>query len=70
MNPIMLGVYKHFKGARYEVIGFAKHTETLEDLVIYKAITGKHETWCRPLEMWDTDIEIEGKTVKRFTYEG
>jgi hypothetical protein len=70
MNPIMLGIYKHFKGARYEVIGFAKHTENLEDLVIYRAVSGKRETWCRPLPMFEEEIEVDGKTVKRFEYEG
>jgi hypothetical protein len=70
MNPIMLGVYRHYKGNKYEVIGFAKHTETLEDLVIYKALYGKRETWCRPLSMWENEIEVDGKIVKRFEYEG
>jgi hypothetical protein len=69
-NPIMLGVYRHYKGNRYEVIGFAKHSESLEDLVVYKALYGKCEMWCRPLSMWSETIEVDGKTVKRFEYEG
>ena len=70
MNPILLGVYRHFKGNRYEVVGFAKNSETLEDVVIYKAISGDKATWIRPLQMWSDEIEIDGKTVKRFEYEG
>jgi hypothetical protein len=68
MNPIMLGVYKHYKGNKYEVIGFANHSETLEIMVIYKALYGAKETWVRPLSMWEDLIEIDNKTVKRFEY--
>ncbi|MCL2698264.1 MAG: DUF1653 domain-containing protein [Oscillospiraceae bacterium] len=70
MNPILLGIYRHYKGNRYEVVGFAKHSETLEDMVIYKSLSNKHETWVRPLSMWENEIETDGKTVKRFEYEG
>jgi hypothetical protein len=70
MNPILLGVYRHYKGNKYEVTGFAKHSETLEDMVIYKAISGDKSTWVRPLEMWSDEIEVDGKTVKRFEHEG
>jgi len=65
-NPIALGVYRHYKGNKYEVIGFAKHSETLEDMVIYKALYGEGGTWVRPLSMWENTIEKDGKTVKRF----
>ena len=68
MNIIPLGVYRHYKGNKYEVIGFAKHSETLEDMVVYKALYGKHEIWVRPLSMWNNPIEIDGKIVKRFEY--
>ena len=68
MNPIPLGTYRHYKGNLYEVIGFAKHSETLEDMVIYKAPYGERGTWVRPLSMWDNPIEVDGKTVKRFEY--
>ena len=51
MNPIPLGIYRHYKGNRYKVIGFAKHSETLEDMVIYKALYGERGTWVRPLSM-------------------
>ena len=69
-NPIPFGVYCHFKGNEYEVIGFSKHSETLEDMVIYKALYGDCGTWVRPLSMWDNPIEKDGKTVKRFEYIG
>lgn len=65
-NPIPLGIYRHYKGNQYEVVGFAKHSETLEDMVIYKALYGNGGTWVRPLSMWDNLIEMDGKTVKRF----
>gem|GEM_PF-824559 len=70
MNPIPLGVYRHYKGNKYEVVGFAKHSEILEDMVIYKALYGEHGTWVRPLSMWENPIEVDGKTVKRFEYIG
>jgi len=70
MNPIPLGVYRHYKGNQYEVIGFAKHSETLEDMVIYKALYGEGGTWVRPLSMWENPIEVDGKTVKRFAFIG
>jgi len=67
-ETIMLGVYKHYKGNKYEVVGFAKHSETLEIMVIYKALYGTKETWVRPLAMWENEIEVDGKIVKRFDY--
>ena len=70
MSLIPLGVYRHYKGNQYEVIGFAKHSETLEDMVIYKALYGEREVWVRPLSMWDNLVEIDDKTVKRFEYVG
>ena len=70
MNPIPLGVYRHYKGNQYEVIGFAKHSETLEDMVVYKALYGEGGTWVRPLSMWGNPIEVDVKTVKRFEYVG
>ena len=66
--PIPLGIYRHYKGNEYEVIGFAKHSETLEDMVVYKALYGEGGTWVRPLSMWENPVEIGGKTVKRFEY--
>ena len=70
MSSIPFGVYRHYKGNQYEVVGFAKHSETLEDMVVYKALYGERGTWVRPLSMWDNPIEVDGKTVKRFEYVG
>ena len=67
MTPqIPLGVYRHYKGNEYEIIGFAKHSETLEEMVIYKALYGEKGIWVRPASMWNDPISIEGKTVSRF----
>ena len=70
MNSIQLGVYRHYKGNQYEVVGFARHSETLEDMVVYKALYGARETWVRPLLMWDNLIEVDGEIVRRFEYIG
>ena len=70
MNPIRLGLYRHYKGGQYEVVGVAKHSETLEDMVVYKALYGEGGLWVRPLSMWDNLVEHDGKTVRRFTYTG
>lgn len=67
---IKLGKYRHFKGNEYEVIAIAKHSETLEEMVVYKALYGDGDIWVRPAKMWDETIEREGKTFKRFEYIG
>ncbi len=61
------GIYKHFKGNMYEVLCVAKHSETLEEMVVYKALYGDGGIWVRPLSMWEEDVLLEGRTVKRFT---
>lgn len=70
MNNIKLGKYKHFKGMEYEVLAVAKHSETLEPLVVYKALYGEGEVWVRPANMWDETIKRDGKTFKRFQFIG
>ncbi len=67
---VKIGKYRHFKGNEYEVMGIAKHSETLEEMVIYKALYGDGEYWVRPLAMWNETVERDGKTFKRFTYIG
>lgn len=67
---IKLGRYRHFKGNEYEVIGIAKHSETLEEMVIYKALYDDGGYWVRPAKMWNEEVERDGKTYKRFTYIG
>ncbi len=70
MSEIKLGKYRHFKGNEYEVIGIANHSETLEKMVVYRALYGEGEIWVRPAEMWNEEITREGKTFKRFQYVG
>lgn len=70
MEDIKLGKYRHFKGNEYEVIGIAKHSETLAPMVVYKALYGEGGIWVRPAEMWNETVERDGKTFKRFTYIG
>lgn len=65
---IKKGIYRHFKGNMYEVVGMALHSETVEEMVIYKALYGEGKTWVRPLSMWDEEVEFEGKKAKRFTF--
>ena len=63
---IKVGRYKHFKGGEYEVVAIAHHSETLEDMVVYRALYGACELWVRPASMWNETVLFEGKTVKRF----
>ena len=70
MSEIKLGKYRHFKGNEYEVIGIARHSETLEEMVVYRALYGEGGLWVRPAEMWNEIVEREGKTFPRFTYLG
>ena len=61
------GRYRHFKGNEYEVIGVAKHSETLEELVVYRALYGERGLWVRPASMWNETVERDGQTFQRFT---
>ena len=65
---IKLGRYRHFKGMEYEVIGVAKHSETLEPMVVYRALYGDGGLWVRPAAMWNETVERDGKVYQRFTY--
>ncbi|MBQ8405626.1 MAG: DUF1653 domain-containing protein [Clostridia bacterium] len=67
---IRLGKYRHFKGKEYEVIGLAKHSESLEEMVVYRALYGEGGLWVRPASMWDEEVEKDGKRYKRFTFIG
>lgn len=64
------GKYRHFKGNEYELIGIANHSETLEPMVVYKALYGKQELWVRPAKMWDEAVEKDGYYGPRFYYIG
>lgn len=68
MEEIKKGRYRHFKGNEYEVIGTAKHSETTEEYVVYKALYGDCGLWIRPKEMWNETVERDGKTFKRFEF--
>ena len=70
MEEIKKDRYRHFKGNEYEVIGTAKHSETLEEYVVYKALYGDSGLWVRPKEMWNETVERDGKTFKRFEFIG
>ena len=65
---IKLGKYRRFKGNEYEVIGIARHSETLEEMVVYRALYGDAGIWVRPAEMWNETVERDGKAFQRFTY--
>lgn len=58
--------YKHFKGMEYLVLHLGKHSETLEDMVVYKALYGEYGIWVRPLSMFLEQVERDGKTFNRF----
>lgn len=64
------GRYRHYKGKEYEVLFLARHSETEEPLVIYRALYGEGQIWARPAAMWNEIIEKDGRQVRRFTYIG
>lgn len=64
------GTYRHFKGNLYEVIGTASHSETLEPMVVYRALYGEGGLWVRPAAMWNEIVEKENYTGPRFQYIG
>jgi hypothetical protein len=73
MQKLKLGKYQHYKGNFYEVIGVAHHSETLEELVVYRAlynheIYGHNSLWVRPKAMFMENVIIEGKEMPRFKY--
>ena len=70
MGEIRLGKYRHLKGNEYEVVAVGKHSETLEDYVIYRALYGEGGYWVRPLSMFFEDVERDGKVFPRFEYIG
>lgn len=60
-DKIKLGKYRHYKGNEYEVVGVAKHTETLEEFVVYRALYGEGGLWIRPLGMFTEDVSVNGE---------
>jgi hypothetical protein len=70
MASIKPGLYRHYKGNRYIVIGVARHSETEEELVVYRQEYGDHGLWVRPKAMFMETVEINGQSVPRFEYLG
>ena len=64
------GRYRHFKGNEYRVLYLARHSETLEPMVVYQALYGEHGIWVRPASMWNETVERGGQRFRRFTYLG
>ena len=64
------GKYRHFKGKEYEVLFTARHSETEEEMVVYRMLYGDQSIWVRPASMWNETVEREGQSFKRFTYIG
>jgi hypothetical protein len=58
--------YRHFKGKEYLILHVAKHSETMEDLVVYQALYGERGIWVRPLAMFLEEVEFQGKLIRRF----
>ena len=70
MKKPPLGKYRHYKGNEYMLLGFARHSETLEDMVVYRALYGEGELWVRPLSMWEETVTLNGIQTRRFTFIG
>ena len=66
---MQLGRYRHYKGRHYEVIGVARHSETEEELVVYRQLYGERGLWVRPKAMFLEEVEVEGRRVPRFAYD-
>jgi hypothetical protein len=65
-----LGRYRHHKGGEYELLGVVRHSETLEPLVLYRALYGETGLWVRPHAMFFEAVEVDGRPVPRFSFEG
>src|SRR5262245_56175375 len=69
-KTIQPGRYRHYKGNEYTVVGTARHSETLEELVVYRQEYGEHGLWVRPKEMFSEKVEVDGQGVPRFQHMG
>ncbi len=67
MEEIRPGRYRHFKGNEYQVLYLARHSETLEPMVVYRALYGEGGVWVRPAAMWNELVERDGRQCRRFT---
>ncbi|MGB3380805.1 MAG: DUF1653 domain-containing protein [Rhodanobacter sp.] len=68
-SPPAPGIYRHYKGRRYRVLGTARHSETLESMVVYQALYGEHDLWVRPAAMFTETIDLHGTPTARFALE-
>lgn len=68
-TAIPLGIYRHFKGNLYEVLAIARHSETREEMVVYRALYGEFGVWVRPLAMFAEQVIHDGQRVERFRFE-
>lgn len=62
------GKYRHFKGGEYELVDIARHSETCEEMVVYRALYGEHGLWVRPAAMWTEEVDRDGYHGPRFVY--
>ena len=70
MDGFRPGRYRHFKGKEYELIGLARHSETMEEMVVYRPLYGEGGLWVRPASMWNEQVERDGYRGPRFAYMG
>lgn len=68
MAEVKIGKYRHYKGNLYEVLGTAKHSETEEEFVVYRALYDNHGLWIRPKEMFNETVRVENREVLRFEF--
>lgn len=68
MMSLQPGLYRHYKGPEYRVLGVARHSETEEEVVVYQALYGEYGLWVRPLEMFQSEVELDGERVPRFAF--
>jgi len=68
MNTLKLGIYRHYKGSDYRVIGEARHSETEERMVVYQCLSDNDSLWVRPKEMFLELVEVDGKELSRFAF--
>ena len=69
-DMVKIGKYRHYKGNEYEVLCIANHSETLEPMVVYRALYGDNQVWVRPLYMWNEKVLVDGVETVRFKYVG
>jgi len=70
MTAVRLGIYRHYKGDLYELIGTARHSEDLSEMAVYRQCCGARGLWVRPLAMFLETIEVDGAAVSRFAFVG